>query len=61
MVKYQKKQTECRCCGRDFYESDLNLEMLKKFEVTVNGFFKWTEKSNGNKVENKKTGKKIPV
>ncbi|KGR88417.1 hypothetical protein [Lysinibacillus odysseyi] len=40
IVKYRKKQNECKCCGRPFTESEFG--ELREFEVTMKKFFEWT-------------------
>lgn len=43
VVNYQKKPTECRCCGRAFDNDESDYGAVKQFEITVSGFFEWTD------------------
>ena len=41
IVKYRKKQNECKCCGRPFTENEFG--ELRLFEVTMKGLFEWAD------------------
>ena len=46
VVNYQKKPTECRCCGREFDDNYSDFGAVKEFEVTVRNFFEWIDWNN---------------
>ena len=50
IVKYRKKQDECRCCGRPFTESEFG--ELREFEVTIKGLFEWADWTDSENLEN---------
>lgn len=43
-VKYRVKQAECKCCGREFDESEFGEE--REFDLCVKGFFEWSDFSD---------------
>lgn len=51
VVNYQKKPTECRCCGRAFDGDESNLSSIKEFEVTVSGFFECSDWTNNERLK----------